>query len=141
MELKRLGHEVEHFAIVRGQVSALLEEQGVPFMQPGSYNLILANHTTVVQAIHQHGFTIQTCHGTIPELEQPSPYADAHVADLRGNKGHLKKLGYESTVIPQRHRLRTLLSEAARVATLSTVLSLCQSGEGLTTSYAAAVSR
>ena len=32
MELKRLGHEVEHFAIIRGGVSAMLEEQGVPFM-------------------------------------------------------------------------------------------------------------
>ena len=127
MELKRMGHEVEHFAIVRGQVSALLEEQGVPFMQPGSYNLILANHTTVVQAIHQHGFTIQTCHGTIPELEQPSPYADAHVAISEEIKGHLKKLGYESTVIPNGIDCERFCPKKPVSPTLSTVLSLSQS--------------
>lgn len=127
MELKRLGHEVEHFAIVRGQVSALFEEQGVPFMQQVSYNLILANHTTVVREIHPLGFTIQTCHGTIPELEQPSPYADAHVAISDEIKGHLKKLGYESTVIPNGIDCDRFCPKRPVSPTLSTLLSLCHS--------------
>ena len=68
MELKRLGHEVEHFAIIRGGVSSMLEEKGVPFMTSDHYDLILANHTTVVEQLWPKGFIVQTCHGNIAEL-------------------------------------------------------------------------
>lgn len=127
MELKRLGHEVEHFAIVRGGVSALLEEQGVPFMSSNHYDLILANHMTVVEKIWPYGYLIQTCHGTIPELEQPSPFADAYVGVSEEIKVHLRKLGYDSTVIPNGIDCKRFCPKRPVSPTLSTVLSLCHS--------------
>ena len=127
MELKRLGHEVEHFAIVRGNVSTLLEEQGVPFMSSNHYDLILANHTTVVEKIWPYGYLIQTCHGTIPELEQPSPFADAYVGVSEEIKIHLRKLGYDSTVIPNGIDCKRFYPKRPVSPTLTTVLSLCHS--------------
>ena len=127
MELKRLGHYVEHFAIIRGQVSALLEEQGVPYMRSDRYDLVLANHTTVVREIHPLGFTIQTCHGTIAELEQPSPFADAYVSISEEVKAHLKKQGYKATVIPNGIDCERFRAKKPVSPTLSTVLSLCHS--------------
>jgi len=127
MELKRLGHEVEHYAVVQGQVSALLEEQGVPFMQHGRYDLIFANHTTAVQATFQRGFTIQTCHGVYPDLEQPSPFANAHVAVSDEVKAHLKEFGFESVVIPNGIDCERFRPKKPVSPTLSTVLSLSHS--------------
>ena len=127
MELKRLGHDVEHFAIVRGQVSALLEENGVPFMQSPHYDLILANHITVIALIRSLGYTIQTCHGVIPELEQPSPFADAHVAVSEEVKAHLKEFGFASIVIHNGIDCERFCPKNPVSDKLSTVLSLSQS--------------
>ena len=127
MELQRLGHEVEHFAIVRGAVSAMLEEKGIPFMSADHYDLILANHTTVVEELWPKGFIIQTCHGTIPELEQPSPFADAHVGVSPEVKEHLRKLGFESTVIPNGIDCKRFCPKTPVSPTLTKVLSLCHS--------------
>lgn len=127
MELKRLGHEVQHYAIVRGEVSALLSENKVPFMSCDHYDLILANHTTVVKEICSLGYTIQTCHGTIPELEQPSPFADAHVAVSEEVKANLKEFGFASIVIHNGIDCERFCPKKPVSPTLSTVLSLSQS--------------
>lgn len=127
MELKRQGYDVEHFAIVKGKTSSLLEEQGIPFMSGEQYDLILANHTTVVEKLWPYGFVIQTCHGTIPELEQPSPYADAYVGVSEEVKEHLQRLGFEATVIPNGIDCKRFCPKKPVSPRLSTVLSLCHS--------------
>ena len=127
MELKRLGHDVEHFAIVKGAVSKMLEEKGVPFMKSDHYDLILANHSTVVEELWPKGYIVQTCHGTIPELEQPCPYADAFVGVSEEVKEHLHKLGYEATVIYNGIDCKRFYPKKPVSPTLTTVLSLCQS--------------
>ena len=128
MELKRLGHEVEHFAIIRGGVSAMLEEQGVPFLTSDRFDLILANHTTVVEQLWPLGFTVQTCHGNIAELEQPSPYADAYVAVSEEVREHLQSKGYKAAaVIANGIDCNRFCQKRPISSTLKTVLSLCQS--------------
>ncbi|MBR5396104.1 MAG: glycosyltransferase family 4 protein [Bacteroidaceae bacterium] len=128
MELKRLGHEVEYFAIVRGRTSSLLEEKGVPFMSADHYDLILANHNTVVEKLWSYGYIVQTCHGNIAQLEQPSPYADAYVSVSEEVRNYLLKKGFCSKVVISngidcnRFYPKTPVSQ-----TLKTVLSLCQS--------------
>lgn len=129
-ELKRLGHEVEHFANVRGGVSDLLEERGVPFMSADHYDLILANHTTVVEKLWTHGFIVQTCHGNIAELEQPSPYADIYVSVSEEVRDHLQNLGFQSAaVIPNGIDCHRFSPRKPVSKTLTKVLSLCQSDE------------
>ena len=128
MELKRLGHKVEHFAIIRGGVSAMLEEQGVPFLTSDRFDLILANHTTVVEQLWPLGFTVQTCHGNIAELEQPSPYADAYVAVSEEVREHLQSKGYRAAaVIANGIDCNRFCQKRPISSTLKTVLSLCQS--------------
>ena len=127
-ELKRLGHEVEHFANVRGGVSSLLEEKGVPFMSADHYDLILANHNTVVEKLWTYGFIVQTCHGNIAELEQPSPYADTYVSVSEEVRDHLQSLGFQSAaVIPNGIDCNRFFPKKPVSQTLTTVLSLCQS--------------
>ena len=128
IELKRQGHDVEHFAIVRGQVSDLLAEKGVPFMSADHYDLILANHTTVVEKLWPLGYLIQTCHGTISELEQPSPYADAYVGVSEEVEKHLQSKGFQvAAVIPNGIDCKRFYPKTTVSSTLKTVLSLCQS--------------
>ena len=127
MELKRLGHEVEHFAIIRDAVSSLLEERGVPFMSTSSYDLILANHNTVVEKLWPYGFIIQTCHGNIAELEQPSPFADKYVSVSEEVRDHLLSKGFQSVVIPNGIDCNRFCPKKPISPTLKTVLSLCQS--------------
>lgn len=128
MELKRLGHEVEHFAIIRGGVSSMLEEKGVPFMTSDHYDLILANHTTVVEQLWPKGFIVQTCHGNIAELEQPSLYADAYVAVSEEVREHLQSKGYRAAaVIANGIDCNRFCQKKPVSPTLQTVLSLCQS--------------
>lgn len=128
MELKRLGHEVEHFAIIRGGVSAMLEEQGVPFLTSDHFDLILANHTTVMEQLWSLGFTVQTCHGNIAELEQPSPYADAYIAVSEEVREHLQSKGYRAAaVIANGINCNRFCQKRPISSTLKTVLSLCQS--------------
>lgn len=128
MELQRLGHDVEHFAIIRGGVSSLLEEKGVPFMKSDHFDLILANHTTVVEKLWPLGFIIQTCHGHIAELEQPSPYADAYVAVSEEVEKHLQSKGIRaSAIILNGIDCKRFCPQTQVSPTLTTVLSLCQS--------------
>lgn len=127
MELKRLGHDVEYFAIIKGKVSSLLEEKGVPFMSADHYDLILANHNKVVEQLWSYGYLIQTCHGSIAELEQPSPLADAYVSVSEEVRDHLQSKGFQSVIILNGIDCNRFFPSKPVSQTLTTVLSLCQS--------------
>lgn len=94
-ELKRLGHEVDVLTFQPGVVSDRIRKDfGVPILSEvkSTYELILANHHTCVKAAYGHGFIIQTCHGTTPKLEQPSPSADAIVSISEEIRNHILTL-------------------------------------------------
>lgn len=129
LQLKKMGHDVEYFTFAKGAVSDLLEQAGVGFMSRSEYDLILANHRTTVRHLQSYGFLIQTCHGTIPYLEQPSVFADAYVSITEEVKSHLRKKGFRSEIIYNGvdcERFRPLRPVSDR---LSSVLSLCQSDQ------------
>ena len=108
-ELVRQGHSVETFATRPGCVSERLRAQfGVNAMHvsapgiriDGAYDLQLISHNPCVRALRDvQGYKIQTCHGTLPKVEQPVRGVDRHVAVSEEVQQHLKRLGFESTVI------------------------------------------
>ena len=126
-ELKNLGHEVEYFTFVKGEVSDIFEQEGIPFMSQSSYDLILANHTTVVEKLHRYGYIIQTCHGTKPILEQPSPFADAHISVTGEIQEYLKTKGIQSTILHNGIDCKRFFPQKPISQHLSCVLSLSQS--------------
>lgn len=101
VELQRQGHDVEVFTFHQGKVSKRLAGEGIPIRMGDlpSYDLILANHDTCVRAVSQKGFTIQTCHGIYPKLEQPSKDADLYVSISQEIANHLTDQGFKSKVI------------------------------------------
>ncbi len=127
-ELVKKGYHVEYFTFFRGEVSHRLEHDlSIRFKSRKKYDLILANHNTCVNYLFDRGFIIQTCHGVFPELEQPSPNADAYVAISEEVKKHLQQLGYNSSLILnginlERYRIIQPLRQK-----LEYVLSLCHS--------------
>ena len=99
-ELVRSGHEIDLFTFHPGFVSDRIKQDfNVNIQIRDSYDLILASHNTTVNHLKGRGFIIQTCHGIYPDLEQPSPYADFHVAISKEVKDHLKSLGFDSEII------------------------------------------
>lgn len=129
-ELQRRGHNVEYFAFKKGDVSSRIENDfGISYMSRKKYHLILANHNTSVNYLFNKGFVIQTCHGIFPELEQPSPNADAYVAISNEVETHLKKAGYDSKIILNGINLERYSSAKAIRKPLQYVLSLCHSEE------------
>jgi hypothetical protein len=101
--LKKAGHNVDLFTNVKGLVSnRMLTDLGIHTINADTnkkYDLILANHNSTVPLVHQKGFTIQTCHGTLPALEQPDARANLHVSISEEVQEHLQKNGIKSTVI------------------------------------------
>ncbi|MBX2925388.1 MAG: glycosyltransferase family 4 protein [Chitinophagaceae bacterium] len=128
-ELVKKGYNVEYFTFFKGEVADRLENDFfVPYMSRSKYDLILANHNTCVNYLFGKGFTIQTCHGIFPELEQPSPHADAYVAISEEVKDHLKTLGYDSRIILNGINLKRYCVIHPVQPQLRCVLSLCHSG-------------
>ena len=125
--LKELGHEVEYFTFNKGLVSDQLERYGIPFMAHEYYDLILANHTPVIEYLFSYGLIIQTCHGIIPDLEQPSPYADMYISISEEIKAHLQHLDIESDVMLNGIDCERFTPHAPIHSKLTRVLSLCQS--------------
>jgi len=127
-ELKKRDYNVEYFTFTKGDISNRIENNlGVNFMSRKKYDLILANHNTCVKKIFKRGFTIQTCHGIYPELEQPSRFADAHVSISNEIQNYLANKGFSSRLILNgincnRYSIKKNINE-----TLTTVLSLCHS--------------
>lgn len=127
LELLRRGHEVEYFTFERGDISRRLEEEGVGFMSHTYYDLVLANHATVVDFLCNHGLVVQTCHGVLPAQEQPSPQADVHVAVTSEVAGHLRELGYGADVVLNGVDCERFAPRTPLNGRLTRVLSLCQS--------------
>lgn len=127
--LQRRGEvTVEYFALQRGKLAQYIEQSlGIRYKSRTRYDLILASHNVVVDALRKHGQIVQICHGTIPPLEQPSLYADLHVGISEEVCGHLARLGYPSRLVLNGLDLQQKRPMHAINPTLRTVLSLCQS--------------
>lgn len=127
VELLRLGHNVEYFTFHKGAISNKIEALGVKFKSKNKYDLILANHVPVVRKLHQHGYIIQTCHGSLPGLEEPAKYADLHVSTSRYVQQYLKQRNVNSIVINNGVDCERFSTINKINANLTSVLSLCQS--------------
>lgn len=127
-ELKKRNYNVEYFTFTKGDISHKIENNlGVNFMSRRKYDLILANHNICVKKIFKRGFTIQTCHGIYPELEQPSRYADAHVSISNEVQNHLADKGFSSRLIFNGINCNRYSTKQKINKTLTNVLSLCHS--------------
>ena len=103
-KLKQLGHNVELFTNVHGHVANRIvvdfDIRTVSDPQTRQYDLILANHNTCVKQLALHkSKIIQTCHGTVPKLEQPSTFANEYVSISAEVAEHIAALGYHSHII------------------------------------------
>ncbi|MGX1023509.1 UDP-glycosyltransferase [Psychroflexus sp. MBR-150] len=129
-ELVRLGHKVDYFTFKKGYVSNKMENMlGVSFMNKNKYDIIFSNHNTTVEKIYKKGFTIQTCHGIFPRLEQPNPKANAYVSISQEVQDHLAMLGYPSVLIHNSINLKRFNIKSNINKELKSVLSLCHSDE------------
>lgn len=122
--------EVEYFTLERGIISEKIEnELQVSFMSHKKYDLILASHNTTVKELFNRAPIIQICHGTIPELEQPSPLADYHIAISEEISRYLLQLGYSNDVVLNGVDVQIKKPVNPINKTLTSILSLCQSEE------------
>jgi glycosyltransferase involved in cell wall biosynthesis len=132
-EMVRVGYDVEYFTFLKGDnengVSQRIEKLGVPFMRHESYDLILAGGNNTVRYLSQYGFVIDTMHGVIPGVEEPSVFADLYVSVSPYICEFYKKRGYESKVIMNGINCRRFKPKHELHTKLCKVLSLCQSKE------------
>lgn len=120
--------EVEYFTFNKGLISDKIEEElHTSFMNKKRYDLIFANHNSSVKELFSKAPIIQICHGTVPELEQPSPLADYHVAISDEISDHLLNMGYANDVILNGIDVQAKKPVCPLNNTLQSVLSLCQS--------------
>lgn len=128
--LKSLGHNVEYFTFKKGYISSKIENDlGISFMSKSKYDLILANHNTTVDQVYKKGFTIQTCHGIYPSLEQPSLNANAYVSISQEVQDYLAKLGCPSILIHNSINLDRFKPITPINTKLKSILSLCHSSD------------
>ncbi|ADF51441.1 UDP-Glycosyltransferase/glycogen phosphorylase [Zunongwangia profunda SM-A87] len=130
-ELKeRSNIDVEYFTFEKGIVSDRIEnELGVNFKSRNNYDLILANHNTIVEKLYSLGFIIQTCHGIFPSLEQPSFLSDAYVVISQEILNHVGKIDKPIKLIYNGINLKRFREIRPVSKKLKTILSLCQSRE------------
>lgn len=132
--LVKAGHKVELFTNVHGLVSNRIASDfnipWVPDPKTRHYDLILANHNTCVKQLVGHKTKIiQTCHGTTPQLEQPSTFANEHVSISAEIAEHLTKLGFHSHIIRNGIDCNRFKPDIKINKKIKTVLSLSQSDE------------
>lgn len=129
--LKKLRkYEVSYFTHSKGIISERIEKElGVPLKSGSQFDLIIASHNTTVNFLFGQGRILQVCHGPIPEMEQPSPLADYHIAVSEEVKAHLASLGFPSTVVLNGIDMDTFSQEVPISEKPQRVLSLCQSKE------------
>ncbi|MBO7428413.1 MAG: glycosyltransferase family 4 protein [Paludibacteraceae bacterium] len=125
--LRRQGYDVEYYCFKRGGVSDRIEAMGIPFMSRKRYDLVLLNHKPIADNLCGKGVLLQTCHGVIPEIEQPSRYADIWVSVSDEVKTHVESLGFPTTTIWNGIDCERFRPVNALHDRLTTVLSLCQS--------------
>ncbi|MFW5831563.1 MAG: glycosyltransferase [Prolixibacteraceae bacterium] len=131
---KEWGADVDLMTVFEGMVSdRVRKDLGVRtvYSPNYTYDMILANHHSTVEICHQKqlGPIIQTCHGIIPKLEQPSQFADAFVAISEEVERHIKSIyAYpvlsviRNSIDTERFKDRTLLAPG-----IKSVLSLSHS--------------
>jgi glycosyltransferase involved in cell wall biosynthesis len=102
-ELLRLKHDVECFTFIKGKdangVSQRVEALGVPFMRREAYDLILASGNNTVRHLSPRGFVIDTMHGVLPGVEEPSAFADLYVSVSPYIRDYYRERGFQSKVI------------------------------------------
>jgi glycosyltransferase involved in cell wall biosynthesis len=128
-ELLRLGYDTEYFTFHRGEVSERIEKLGCGFMSKPEYGLIIANHNSTVREVFERGFIINTSHGILPGLEEPSVFADTYVSVSALVQETQKNRGFDSEVILNGIDCERFKPQKALNRELRTVLSLCQSDE------------
>lgn len=108
LELKKLGHEVTILTPSPGIVSERLRiEHSIPVNKIlPQYDLCLLNHNTTVNWVLEnlkdqpHSKIIQTCHGYIPQIEQPQGNKNIkYVSISKEVQLHLKQKGLDSKII------------------------------------------
>lgn len=125
--LRRLGYDVEYYCVRRSAVSERIEALGVPFMSRKSYDLVILNHKSVAERLCGKGVIIQTCHGVIPDIEQPSRYADLWVGVSDEVRMHVESLGFPAVTMWNGVDCERFKPSGELHDHLTTVLSLCQS--------------
>ncbi len=129
-ELVSRGYNVEYYCAKRGDAANRIEADfGVKFRASRSYDLILVNHNTMVEANISRGFIIQTCHGIFPHLEQPSKYADRYVGVSQEICSYLSSMGFKSNLILNGIDCKLFTSDVAVHPQAKCILSLCQGEE------------
>lgn len=125
-ELVERGIDVEYFTFHRGIISEKIEKDfGINFMSKKNYSFIFANHKTCVEHLFVRGFTIQTCHGVFPILEQPSFFADKHISISEEVKNHLFIKGFKTQIIRNGIDTSRFYSKNNINENLKIILSLC----------------
>jgi hypothetical protein len=128
--LVRQGYNVEYFTFHTGAVSSKIERNlNVAFKSGNNFDLILASHQTTVDYLFGQGPILQVCHGPIPDMEQPSPLADYHIAVSEEVSRHLKSKGFLSTIIMNGVDLEIFKPKRSLNKKPKKILSLCQSRE------------
>lgn len=129
--LKSRGcYNVEYFTHHGGEISEKIERDlGVGPKSRNRYDLILASHNTTVNYLFGQGPIIQVCHGPIPDIEQPSPLANYHIAVSDEIALHLSDKGFPSTVILNGVDMDVFKPIKPLSQKPVTILSLCQSEE------------
>jgi glycosyltransferase involved in cell wall biosynthesis len=132
-ELLRLNYDVEYFTFLKGRnkngVSQRIESLGAPFMRHKDYDLILAGGNNTVRYLAQFGFVIDTMHGVLPGVEEPSVLADLYVSVSPYIRDYYLKRGFQSKVIMNGINCRRFKPRKELNRQLTNVLSLCQSDE------------
>lgn len=128
-ELASRGHNITVFTFVHGEVSSRICKYAQVLDEDlkDRYDLILVNHNTCLKYLDGiKGFKIFTSHGVAPDLEQPIPGADAYVSISKEVETHLRKLGFESTIIHNGVNCNRFIDRTAISPKLNRVFSLCQ---------------
>jgi glycosyltransferase involved in cell wall biosynthesis len=93
------------------------------------YDVIIANHKPIIYYLFQYGYIIQTTHGQLPGIEEPSCFADYHVSVSERTQIYLSKLNIKSKIILNGIDCERFSPETPIHEKLTCVLSLCQSKE------------
>ncbi|HAN19628.1 MAG: hypothetical protein A2X13_14690 [Bacteroidetes bacterium GWC2_33_15] len=133
-ELTRLEHEVHLFTNIPGAISQrICSDFSIPLItdpRTRKYDMVLANHNSCVSKIYPtNNKVVQTCHGIVPQLEQPSSLADLFVSVSEEVRDHLLSLGFESTIIRNGIDCERFKPTTKLNGEIKTVLSLSHSEE------------
>jgi glycosyltransferase involved in cell wall biosynthesis len=126
-ELLRLGHDVEYYTFNKGFISDKIEKLGVKFMSRQHYDLIIANHKPVILRLFKYGYIIQTTHGILPGIDEPSVFADYNVCVSEFQQKYYSEKNIKLDLILNGIDCGRFYPKKPVNDRLTNVLSLCQS--------------